>query len=260
MASANREAAKQFLDGLKTHLGRSIDRQVVAQWLKGRDASGGGHPIGYEGLFLDEFVLRATSEYLKTQCPQWGKGPETPEALARQALLAESRRARFKIRDPRFSEQIASDTPASPVRVLFGKQLGATIEETLKLWWPSQKGREGGKTAKSPVAQSCPDFAFRDPCPHRVVFEAKLFRGRTLEAAKKALADGIYQCFFYRGLPEIVEPKGRGYGYEYACLFAYDASGDQHLKRAWVEVHRDVERTCWETANIYVMILPAQRD
>jgi hypothetical protein len=117
------------------------------------------------------------------------------------------------------------------------------------LWWDRSK--------KSPVAQSCPDWAFRKPCPYTVVFEAKLFRKGEIEAAKTELVKAIYQCMFYRGqryMPEVGSHPA--WDYEYACLMAYDASEKQSFVEAWNAVRPEVNDSCWDSPNIFVMVLP----
>ncbi len=93
--------------------------------------------------------------------------------------------------------------------------LSAKSREIYERW----KNGKGG----SPQIQSCPDFALREPCPHKVVFEAKYFSKGSREFAERELVTNLYQAFFYRGLPK-AGPKGAraGWDYDFACLLAYD--------------------------------------
>jgi len=167
---------------------------------------------------------------------------------ARHALLAESKKAK--------QSNIASQTPASEKKHLFGKQFGSSVQDIVDSWWPHDKAKKKmKKRSKAAVAQSCPDFAFR--APFHIVFEAKLFKAGGVQAAKHALVNGIYQCFFYRALPKVISKEHRAWDYDYACLLIYDASGQNTVATAWRNALDIVKKSCWDTANIYVMILPA---
>jgi hypothetical protein len=99
-------------------------------------------------------------------------------------------------------------------------------------------------------------MALRPPCPHKIVFEGKLFRARGIPAAEKALVTGIYEVFFYRGLPPIEESeKHPAWDYDYGCLLAYDATPEGTLKDAWESLSSAVKDACWDGASVYVMIL-----
>jgi DNA-binding XRE family transcriptional regulator len=123
---------------------------------------------------------------------------------AYEALLTESTFAR--------KQKLASASPASCEKHLFTKHVGAPLDEIVKLWWSDSK--------RLPVSQSCPDWAFRSPCPHKIVFEAKFFRDDSFDSAQRELVRGIYQCFYYRAKPT-VEPRAKrpGWDYDYACRF-----------------------------------------
>ncbi len=133
----------------------SISRTEVDQWLEGRDRERSvGKHIQYEGLFLDDFVLRNVADYLVKTCPQFDKRQRC-EALLTESTLAQK-------------EELASASPASYQKHLFTKEVGTPLDTIVDLWWSASK--------KLPVSQSCPDWALRDPSPYRVVFEAKFFR------------------------------------------------------------------------------------
>ena len=75
-----------------------------------------------------------------------------------------------------------------------------------------------------------------------------------MSAAESALVNGIYEIFYYRGLP--YSPGGTttaDWNYDYGCLIAYDASPQGHLVRAWDSV---VSKDCfWDGGNLFVMVL-----
>ncbi len=225
-ANMNREAAWKFLKGLEQHLGRNIDPSRVRESIRGSKGS------NYESDFVNAFMLPAISDYLRqTLSP----------ADAVTAFLTESVGARKK--------GLASGTPASANRYLFTKVLGVSAKTLVDMWWGTGK--------KKPLSQSCPDWAFRSPCQHTVVFECKLFRKGGMVAAKTELVKSIYQCFYYRGQPKVLA-SGRhtGWDYDYACLVAYDASESGSLVRAWKCVDAKVQEECWNASNIFVMVLP----
>jgi hypothetical protein len=130
--------------------------------------------------------------------------------------------------------------------------LGATAHDIYARW--------ADEANKSSLVQSCPDFALREPFPHRIVFEGKYFPNGSSQYAQRELVSNIYQAFFYRGLPFVAETaKGRAaWDYDYACLLAYDASPTGSLKQAWRDLPARVKNGFWTGAHIYVMILGGQ--
>jgi hypothetical protein len=228
-----KKQATDFLKGLRKHLDARVPLQRAEQWIceKGKAAK--------EELFVEELVLKEIPEYLKLNLPS-----PTDEQV-RKAFLTESRKARDR--------GWASMSPASVKKYLFTKA-GVNPSQIVKLWWDKEH-RQGQTT------QSCPDWAF---CfPHKVVFEAKLFRSRGVDRARMELVNGIYQCFYYRAHPLTPEdkkhPKHAAWDYDYACLFAYDVSPNQDLVNAWAELNQKVKDACWDSANIFVMVLPVAK-
>jgi hypothetical protein len=233
MEQAHREQALRFLEGLKRHLDEKLRADgTIREWLT--EISMPGKDVGFENLFVEKYILRAIPEYLQRE-------PGLTQDQARLAYLTEA--------DSLKKERISSGSPASKNRHLFKKVFGITPKSVVSLWWDEKQ--------KFPMAQSCPDWAFREPCPHKVVFEAKLFRRGGIEAAKTELVKAIYQCMFYRGQPPVPRTKMHTeWDYEFACLFAYDASQEQALVKAWESVRKEVKAGCWDSANIFVMVLP----
>ncbi len=229
--------AADFLSGLQAHLNKNLRLQTVKDWIheKGKAAN--------EGLFLEELVLPAIPTYLQQNLAP--PATDTHDERIRKAFLAES----TKVRD----EGLASKSPASAKKYLFTK-VGGNPKQIVNLWW--DKGYKKGQTT-----QSCPDWAFRAPCPYTVVFEGKLFRNGSTERGRTELLNGIYQCFYYRAHPQTPEDeKHPAWNYDYACLFAYDVSENKSLVTAWDELNQDVKDSCWDSANLFVMVLPTARD
>jgi len=233
----SRNAAREFLAGLQEHLNKKIPAHAVTQWIQEKKGSAlKGKNTQYEGLFIEKFVLPAIPEYLR-------KAVDNPtDDRIRESFLAESELAR--------KQEVTSDSPRSANKHLFTKVIGANSDDVVKSWW--------GDSKETPISQSCPDWAFRTPCPHTVIFEGKLFRKGTILAARSELVSGIYQCFYYRAHPSAPASKTHpAWQYSYACLFAYDASEKHSLIEAWKTLNNEVKEACWATANIFVMVLPA---
>jgi hypothetical protein len=237
-AESDRKAAWTFFEGLKGHLDRGIARQEPTRWIhEKKGLARKGKHVQYEGLFIEQFVLPAIAEYLRTVVE------DPTDERVREAFLAESHLAR--------KQRLTSGSPTSANKYLFTKVFGAASKGVVKSWW--------GDSKKEPLSQSCPDWAFRVPCPHTVVFEGKLFRQGGIEEARSELASGIYQCFYYRAHPDAPATKKHpAWQYEYACLFAYDASEKQTLVDAWGTLNKKVKDACWDAANIFVIVLPAR--
>lgn len=162
-----------------------------------------------------------------------------PQDQARQALLAEGWKN---------YPQISSNTPARTVRHPFDKALIPDPALVYRKWAKT--------TSRLPLTQSCPDFALRPPFPHKVVFEAKYYTSGSRLTAERELVTNLYQAFFYRALPAVPENSfGRTWDYDYACLFAYDASPQGTFKAAWEALDPGVRKGFWEGANVYVMVL-----
>ena len=70
------------------------------------------------------------------------------------------------------------------------------------------------------VTQSCPDFAFREPFPYKVVFEGKYFEKGGREWAQNELPALIYQAFSTAHCPmwPNTNPRQDGITTSRACL------------------------------------------
>jgi hypothetical protein len=131
----------------------------------------------------------------------------------------------------------------------FLKVIGVRPEQVVAQW-------KGELRDVPRVSRSSPDLALRAPSPHRIVFEAKYFRNGSQTQAEKDLATGIYQAFFYRGLPKTDEkPPRPSWDYDYACLLICDNSKERRVEAAWESLAPEVQSACWTGTNIYVMVL-----
>lgn len=235
--TTDRDRALKFLQGLRSHLNDIPSPEAIRTWMtKIAKKAEPGRDVGYENLFVNEYILRKIPEYLQTEA-----GLTVEQAC--DAFLTEAKGPR--------REHITSGSPASKNRNLFKKVFGTTPRSVVNLWWDE-------KQKHFPMAQSCLDWAFRAPCLYKVVFEAKLFRRGGIEAAKSELVRAIYQCMFYWGQPLVPRTETHAeWDYEFACLLAYDASPSQALVKAWESVRKEVKAGCWASANIFVMVLPS---
>jgi hypothetical protein len=239
--------AKTFLEKMEVYLkdnlpGRSaVCKEVADEVAKAIAEKKNGipkhkrqHISSPEGAFFKLFGAKYVYDYLR------GDFCRLSVPDARHALLSESYR-HFK--------NIASDSPRSLKRNPFTKQAGVSAQSIVDRWW-----KHGDK-----CQQSCPDLALRAPCSHTVVIEGKYYRKGGYEAAQAELVRGIYQCFFYRGLPTVPKTgKPPAWDYDYACLLAYDASDEGNLIHAWEKLkerNNDIATGLWDGSNIYVMVI-----
>jgi len=186
-----------------------------------------------EAAFLNRFVLPVLHLYLHEQAG-------LTAMQAKEALLNEYHRS---------MPEVSSRSPIRATRHPFTKILGANAE-TIYRQWKDPKKNYG-------LTQSAPDFALQKPFPHSIVFEGKYFASGKPDFAARQLVTDLYQAFFYRGLPKVDATK-RGHppwDYDYACLLAFDASPNGTLAAAWNTLEAKVQRSFWDGANIYVMIL-----
>jgi hypothetical protein len=236
-ALAKRTQAKEFLKRLGNYLDEklpsvdSVNEEILRVKAECKRAGKTGAEA-YEGPFFKKYVVPTVHEFLITD----GLSRET----ATKALLAEGY---LGLKD------FASGTPASRGIYPYKKTLATTLKTARKDWWGN------GKV----LSNACPDLAVRLPGGPSIIFEGKLFRSGGNDAAKSAIVTGVYECFFYRALPTLLDCKERSSGYDYACFLAYDASPLSSLRRAWKDINQDIERSFWEALNIYVMIVPGDQ-
>jgi hypothetical protein len=231
----SREEVHDFLCRLQDYMRKELaDREGVKN--KVSDAAKGKD---YEASMVDEFVLPSLNHFLAEHDTQNLNGKK-PEAVT----LAESRSARSK-----YAVGSPVRTPGHP----FQKVIAAKPKEIFARW----KGGELNKP-KSAFGQVCPDLALTSP--YRVVIECKYFRTPGLQPATDALVKGLYETFFYRAMPPGRQSRagGTSWNYEYACFFAYDASANLRLVKAWNEVKKRVEEPFWSEGNIFVMMIPEE--
>jgi hypothetical protein len=186
-------------------------------------------PEQREAAFLTKLVAPLLFEHMQT-VPGIGKSE------ARQSLVADYKNV---------MSEYCSENAARPKPHPFEKRFGATAPEIMARW----KGQS--KSGKNTLKGTWPDFAFRGPFPHKIVFEGKYFPGGN---AEQVLVEAVYEACFYRGLPFVpAAPPKPAWDYDFACVIAYDASENGSVKAAWDCVIPKAE--FWENANVYVMVL-----
>jgi hypothetical protein len=165
------------------------------------------------------------------------------ENEARQALLCEFWNTTAK----KYCERTASRTAVTPFLKKYLEKDGPTI---MNAWMEGATDR------------ACPDFAFGNPFPYRILFEAKYFEGKEQgkqNEAVTALVTTIRQAFFYRCFPYAAPSKTKpDWDYDFSCAIAYDASKQGSLQAAWNGIPEHVRTSFWEGANLYVMIIRGQ--
>ena len=233
--------AYRFLSDLELYLNRklpdylSMSHQIPEIVKAAKEDPKQRHKVSSECAFLNYHVL----PNLFNQVARW---PGMDEEKARKSLLSEFYRN---------MREITSGTPARSVRHPFGKGLGVRASNVMNQWRGQAKGGR--------LVQSCPDFALRNPFPHKIVFEGKYFSKGNVGRAERELVTALYEAFFYRGLSYVPETKTHpAWDYDYACLLTFDASEKGDFLEAWESLDTDVKKGFWEGANIYVMILRGQ--
>jgi hypothetical protein len=234
------DKALAFFQRMKAYLGREIGpaadvRSEVEQAAHERRGPQGEPAGGPEEAFLNMYLAPHLHAFMTQELGDASR--------AREAILCESTYAR--------TMNFASNTPARTRKHPFTKVLGQN-GKIVAQWKGQGKG--------SPIIQSCPDLALHAPANFNAVFECKYFSNGGIEKAETVLVTSIYEAFFYRALPPVPETGRRpSWGYEYACLLAYDASEKGSLLKAWARTeggfHPDVRKACWSGGNVYVMIL-----
>jgi hypothetical protein len=239
MEPSSKANAKQFLKRLEQFLNTRLlppaemAQRIEATVKQAKASSDQRHLALPEAALVNEHVTPLIGRFLRDELRnQSGLVNERPKL----ALLSESWKG---------LPALTSGTPSRSAKHPFSKVIGIKPKQIFEQW-KSTKG----------LTRSCPDLALRDPAPHRVVFEAKYFRRGGESAAKSALVQGIYEAFFYRGLPTRMEkPPHASWNYDYGCLLIYDGSRDGTVNEAWRSLDRQVRTACWDGANIYVMVL-----
>lgn len=239
----SKDAAYEFLKSLHERLERELPKSAAMRAEVDRIVETAAadpskkHLKGREQAFLNAIATPVVFQVLT-------KYPGMDVSRAKEAFLTESYRSL-----PEYSK----GSPARRLRHPFNKALGVDSETIYRQWC--------GEGGRRPLTQSCPDFAFRTPFPHKILFEGKYFLGNSIKSAQQELVESVYQAFFYRGLPQDLFDKRRpDWDFDYACVFSYDASQDGLLREAWQRLTPDVKRGFWEGANVYVMVLRGTKD
>lgn len=238
MIDGNRDQARQFLEGVRSRLevllrqsevatGRSIAEQVDATCADAQNDERKKHLKAPEAAFLNTWVVQALRDQLLASLPS--------SEAAKAALLAESHAA---------FPDIVGGPAARPAAFPFTKALNAKPRDIYDRWAKPKPGQAAFPT-------TWPDLAIRQP--HKIVFEGKYFQSGSLEPAERQLVAAIHEALFYLGVPAI-SAHGRDWGYDYACLVAYDASRDQTLVRAWSNLSK-LHARFWDDANLHVIVL-----
>ncbi|MBM4201761.1 MAG: hypothetical protein FJ189_10810 [Gammaproteobacteria bacterium] len=234
----DKRQAYEFLESVKLRLEDALPRpaemrrRVRRTCAQARKNPALRHMRGAEHAFVNGEAVPVLFRLL-------AEHPGMSEESARLSFLSESFRS---------LPDFCSGTPTRALRHPFSKALGADPGSIYRKWSGRADGRE--------LTKSCPDFAWRHPFPHRIVFEAKYFERGGLSTAERSLVVNAYQACFYRGLPAHASVSERPvWDYDYACVFAYDAGDRGYLVQAWETLPPEVKNGFWNGANLYMMIL-----
>jgi hypothetical protein len=233
--------AKAFLDGLataisrKTPPGTAMERFIRRTIEQAKIDESKKHLRAPEATFLNLFAVPTLFEQLSAV-------GDLTEEQARDALLNEYYR---------WTPEYSKAGPFRSIEHPFSKMMTEPPDAVYRSW--TTKEDNWG------LSRCGPDFALRDPFPHRILFEGKYFSGGTKEYAGRELVKDIYQACFYRGLPAVPPINGHAeWKFDYACLLAFDASPQRSLLAAWNAMGHPVRQSLWDSANVYVMILGGQ--
>jgi hypothetical protein len=228
-----RREAHLFFSRLESHLNQNLPppAKIRASLRRARASKGKREPWNktHELAFLNKYIFPLLHDFLAG----W---PGMNKQKACEALLVEG----YK-----HNPGIASGTPARFVEHPFAKS-PESASEIMKRWKKSRRGSlSGGRFA---------DMALRKP--YKTVFECKYFAEDDIGEAESALVEGVYEAFYYLGLPRFPEGRrGKAWDYDFACFLAGDASDQGALCKAWGSVSAPVKRGIWDGGNIYVMIV-----
>lgn len=234
---ASKDKAYEFLQSLEESLNASLPQHAelkqgirdIVKAAKIDDAQ--KHLRQPENAFLYHYAVPIIFDRMQTV-------PGIGEVEARRSFLSE-----FYRNFPQWSLATPARTQGHPFNKILGTKPAAIIDR-----WTGVNGAS--------LTQACPDFAFREPFPFKIVFEGKYFEQGGATAARSVLATNIYQAFFYRGLPYVGPRRSSpAWDYEYACMLACDASESGTLKQAWDSLDEHVKGAFWSGASVYVMIL-----
>lgn len=181
-----------------------------------------------EPAFVSRFVTPAIRNHLVDQY-------ELPPGAASDSIISENRID--KDRGNAHREGIT----AYPQQHPFSKLLGKSAADIANGW----------KTDSNPVSTQHPDLCLRKPFP--ILVEAKFFQKGQIDAARTAIAETVYQSFFYLGLARRVDAP-IPWDYEFACALIYDATGSA-IREAWTKLDERIRLSIWDAANVFVLIV-----
>jgi hypothetical protein len=237
-ALASKEGARTFLSNLEQFVNAHLPppatmRAEVEKSLPVAKTSPDQRHLRFrEAAVLNGYVTPLINRFLREQV-------QLDDEQARMALLSESWGS---------LKAMASGSPFRSARHPFSKVIGVKPRQVVEQWKSTGAARG--------LMRSAPDMALRHPAPYQIVFEGKCFADGGRSRAESELVTGLYQAFFYRGLPAIVAKSPKpSWGYEYACLLICDLSQAGHVGAAWRAFDRGVREACWDGANIYVMVI-----
>lgn len=240
LPASEKEQARQFLSELHKRLlldlpSPRLMRNDIGAMLNEPKTDNNKHLRPAEPAFLNRYAVPAIFAHMQSV-----RGITDKEA--REALLSEWYRCMQEYHR------------RSPCRLLNHPFEKSRLEprEILKRWRGNATDKNG--RPRKPLHQPCPDLAFGEPFPYRVVFEVKYFQDG--EDPETQLVNGIYETFYYLAMPGIPASKTHpAWNYDFGCFLAFDASVEGSLYDVWNSIKEDVRREFWEGGNLFVMIV-----
>jgi hypothetical protein len=238
----DKRGAYDFLAGLQKRLNSQLPApeimraEVLKRWEKPKDEKCEQEKVANkENIFFYHFALPEIWNHVLSI-----DGIDADRAK-------KSLRGEYVEKFPNFISANTRRTEGHP----FGKQYQFEINLEEKLTkimdrWKKPKGSFA-------LNESYPDLSLTEPFPFKILFEAKFFEGKSLASAERALVAGVYETAFYRGIPPSLSEDKSGWGYDFGCFLAYDASDGAYMQQAWDSVAS--KSMFWDGANIFVMIV-----
>ena len=230
----------KFLSALQHRLSHELPspsamREAIQKMIAEPKNENNKHLRPREAAFLNGFAVPKIFEHMQTL-------PGIGEKEAKQALLSEYYGSMRKYHQQ--SPRRRLDHPFEKSR--------RVPAEILNRWFGKEPNNTGG--FRKPFHQPCPDLAWGNPFPHKVVFETKYFWDG--KGPETQLVDGIYETFYYLAMPRLsAAPSHPAWDYDFGCFLAFDASPERSLERAWEGIEEEVKSQFWSRGNLFVMII-----
>jgi hypothetical protein len=240
LPATEKEQAHQFMRQLHKRLlhdlpSPSVVRLEIAAMLEEQKTEDNKHLRSAEPAFLNRYLVPSIFAHMQSV-------QGISESDAKKSLLSEWYRClqTYHQNSPRrLSSHPFEKTQRDPKRIM-------------QRWRGQELNSTGG--IRKALHQACPDLAFGEPFPHKVLFEFKYFPDG--QDPETQLVNGIYETFYYLSMPSIPAAKTHpAWNYDFGCFLAFDASVEGGLYKTWNSITEEVRAGFWEGGNLFVMII-----